>query len=64
MSSIVTKWIGSNGEVLIPLSTDTYNTGRLISTKGTYFLPSLEEEVIEIETGNPIGLLLALTYTV
>lgn len=61
MATKVLKWIGSNGEVLIPLSEDVYNTGKMISTHGTYFTPQTQE-VVAIEAGNPIGLLLALTY--
>lgn len=61
MATKVLKWIGSNGEVLIPLSETTYNTGKMISTHGTYFIPQTQEIVV-IEAGNPIGLLLALTY--
>lgn len=59
----VTKWIGSNGEILIPLGDPTtYNTNKLISNLGTYFFPQTEE-VVAIEVGNPIGLLLSLTYS-
>lgn len=64
MATKITKWIGSNGEVLIPLGEPTtYNTNNMISTKGTYFFP-LTEEIVAIQTGNPIGLLLTLTYTI
>lgn len=62
MAIRITKWIGSNGEVLFPLGEDTtYNSNNLVSTKGTYFMPSTEE-IILIEAGNPMGLLLTLTY--
>ena len=61
MAIQVLKWIGSNGEILIPLSEETYNNGKMISTKGTYFIPQTFEEVA-IQAGNPMGLLLALTY--
>lgn len=64
MATKVTKWVGSNGEVLVPLGdATTYNTNKMISTHGTYFFP-LTEEIVAIETGNPIGLLLSLTYTI
>lgn len=63
MATKITKWIGSNGEVLIPLGeTTTYNTNKLISNLGTYFFPQIEE-IVTIEAGNPIGLLLSLTYS-
>lgn len=62
MATRVLKWIGSNGDVLLPLSTATYNTGNLYSTKkGTWYTPITEELTI-IEAGNPMGLLLAITY--
>lgn len=61
MATTIKKWIGSNGEVLIPLSQETYNDGKMISTKGTYFIPQTETITV-IEAGNPMGLLLALTY--
>lgn len=61
MAIKITKWIGSNGEVLIPLSEETYNNGNMVSTRGTYFFP-LTEEIVAIEAGNPMGLLLTLTY--
>lgn len=61
MAIKVLKWIGSNGEVLQPLSEETYNDGRMISTRGTYFIP-ITQEIVAIEAGNPMGLLLSLTY--
>lgn len=61
MATRVTKWIGSNGEVIIPLSETTYNTAHMVSSYGNYFFP-LTEEIVAIEAGNPIGLLLTLTY--
>lgn len=61
MAIVVKKWIGSNGEVLIPLTQETYNNGKMVSTRGTYFMP-ITEESITIQAGNPMGLLLALTY--
>ncbi len=64
MATKITKWIGDNGDVLIPLGDPTtYNTNKLFSLSGVYFIP-FTEEVVAIETGNPIGLLLSLTYTV
>lgn len=62
MATRVLKWIGSNGEVLLPLSETTYNTGKMISVKkGVWYTP-ITEEVVVIEAGNPMGLLLTLTY--
>ena len=62
MAIRIKKWIGSNGEILIPLSQETYNDSRVYSTKGTYFIP-ITEEVVVIEAGNPMGLLLSFTYS-
>lgn len=61
MAIRVLRWIGSNGEILTPLTVETYNEGRMISTHGTYFIPQTIEEVA-IVAGNPMGLLLTLTY--
>jgi len=62
MATRVKKWIGANGEILLPLADTTYNTSPMISTSGNYFF-AITEEIEAIETGNPIGLLLSLTYT-
>ena len=61
MSIIVKKWIGSNGEILIPLTEETYNDGNMVSTHGTYFFALTEDKSTPL-MGNPMGLLLALTY--
>ena len=61
MATIVDRYIGSNGEILIPTTTTANNTSPLISSGGVYYLPQTSEQAI-IEAGNPIGLLLALTY--
>lgn len=61
MATIVTKYIGSNGDVLLPISETANNTSPLVSGKGVYFIPLTEEQAI-IEAGNSMGLLLALTY--
>jgi len=58
----ITKWIGSNGEVLLPLTEETYNDGNVVSSKGTFFFPITEEVSVPV-TGNPMGLLLTLTYS-
>lgn len=63
MATRVKKWIGSNGEVLIPLGDPTtYNTNKMVSTSGIYYFPQTEE-VSVIVVGNPMGLLLSLTYS-
>lgn len=62
MATIVDRYIGTNGDVLIPLTDTANNTSPLLSVKkGVYFIPQTHEEAI-IEAGNPMGLLLTLTY--
>lgn len=61
MAIIVDRYIGSNGEVLIPAEVTANNTADLISSKGVYYLAQTSEQAI-IEAGNPMGLLLTLTY--
>lgn len=62
MATIVDRYIGSNGEVLIPISDTENNTSHLISSKGVFYLVQTHDEVT-IEAGNPMGLLLAITYS-
>lgn len=62
--SAITQWIGSNGEVLLPLTSSVDNSSPMISTNGTYFTPIFYVAPPEIAEGNPIGLLLSLTYTI
>lgn len=62
MATILDRYIGSNGDVLIPIQTSATNTSPLLSVKkGVYYIPQTHEEVV-IEAGNPMGLLLVLTY--
>lgn len=61
MATYVRKYIGTNGDVLLPLSETAGNTSSLVSDKGVFYLAQTEE-VVAIEAGNPIGLLLTLTY--
>lgn len=61
MAVIIKRWIGSNGEILLPLTQETYNEGKMISTKGTYFFPVTVSDATPLQ-GNPMGLLLTLTY--
>jgi hypothetical protein len=61
MAIVVNRYIGSNGEILIPLSFDSNNVGDLLSINGTYYKVQTTE-IVAIEAGNPIGLLLTLTY--
>lgn len=62
MATVVNRYIGSNGEVLFPIESTAENTSSLISTKGVYYLAQTSGSVALV-TGNPIGLLLSLTYT-
>lgn len=61
MAIRVDRYIGSNGEILLPLEQTTYNTAALIGSDGVYYIPQTSEVVV-IEAGNPMGLLLTLTY--
>ena len=61
MVVVVDRYIGSNGEILIPVAASDYNSADLISTRGTYFIAQTHE-VVDIVAGNPMGLLLTLTY--
>lgn len=59
----VARYIGDNGDILIPIEDTADNTGKLLSTTfGIVYIPQLVAEVGVIEAGNPMGLLLALTY--
>ena len=62
MATVVARYIGSDGTILLPIPKSETNTSNLISSKGVYYIVQTEEQMA-IETGNPIGLLLALTYT-
>lgn len=61
MATIVDRYIGSNGDVLIPLGSALDNTNNLVSARGVYYIAQTHEQVV-IEAGNPMGLLLAITY--
>lgn len=62
MAIVVKKYIGSNGEILLPLSQNDTNSANLVSISGVFYL-AVKEDVSSIVAGNPIGLLLALTYS-
>ena len=55
MVVIVDRYIGSNGEVLLPISDTTDNTSDLISSRGVYYIAQTHEEVA-IVAGNPMEL--------
>jgi hypothetical protein len=62
--NVLDRYIGSNGEVLLPLSQETDNITNLISSDGAvYLIQYHSDEVPTIVAGNPIGLLLILTYS-
>lgn len=60
MVNIVKRYIGVNGDILIPVPESNDNTSNLVSLKGVYYLA--QTEAVPIEQGNPMGLLLTLTY--
>lgn len=59
MTTVLDRYLSDKGDVLIPINSDTYPP--MVSDKGTYFFPQTHE-VVTIVAGNPIGLLLTLTY--
>lgn len=61
MATVVDRYIGSNGDILIPTSVTADNTGDLISINGVFYKAQTSTQAI-IEAGNPMGLLLTLTY--
>lgn len=61
MAVIVDRYIGSNGDILLPVTDTLDNTSDLLSVRGIYYIAQTHE-VVAIEAGNPMGLLLTLTY--
>lgn len=57
----VDRYVGTNGDILLPVTETANNTSDLISIKGVYYLAQTGE-IVAIEAGNPMGLLLTLTY--
>lgn len=62
MAIRVDRYIGSNGEILIPTTESATNSSDLLSLSGVYYKVQTTD-IVAIEAGNPIGLLLTLTYT-
>lgn len=60
MPRTITGYISSKGEYLTPIQADSDNITDLVSTKGVYYQALYSSAY---EEGNPLGLLLALTYT-
>lgn len=58
----VKRYIGSNGEILLPLNQNAENTANLVSVSGVFYLAVTEAEAVPIEAGMPMGLLLSITY--
>lgn len=64
MAIVVTSYISDRGELLFPTTSTEDNTSDLISDDGTmYFVQTQNTETPTIVAGNPIGLLLTLTYS-
>jgi len=61
MVVLVDRYIGSNGEILLPIEGTLDNTADLLSSRGVYYIAQTHE-VVSIVAGNPMGLLLTLTY--
>jgi len=63
MAIIVDRYISDDGQILIPISSTADNISDLVSDRGTYFKAfTHSDETVAIEAGNPMGLLLVLTY--
>lgn len=60
MAIEVKFWVGTDGKILKPQSSSTYNTVNLISDQGVVYFP-ITQTVNTLE-GQPMGLLLAITY--
>lgn len=61
MVRIVDRYIGSNGDVLIPLGSESDNVNNLISSTGIFYIVQ-SHETATLQVGSPMGLLLSLTY--
>jgi hypothetical protein len=63
--SKIARWIGSDGDILVPLNTNAIdNSGKLYSVNtGVLYFSQLEPTSIPIQAGMPMGLLLSLTYS-
>jgi len=61
---VVDNYIGTDGSLLIPLTSTSDNSSNLLSTKGVLYIAQTHEysAPASIVAGNPIGLLLTLTY--
>lgn len=65
MTIFLRKLITDNGDVVFPLSemeVTSTSVGRFVSDSGKYYMP-IFEEIVPIVGGNPMGLLLTLTYS-
>lgn len=63
MADTVKQWVGDDGELLIPIEDTADNTGMLLSTNtGKIYIAITEVAPGAIVAGNPMGLLLTLTY--
>lgn len=63
MTNRVDFYIGDDGELLMPINTTPNNTSDLLSDRGVYYKAFITDTTVyPIEAGNPMGLLLTLTY--
>jgi hypothetical protein len=60
MTTILDRYMSDKGDVLIPINNDLYP--KMVSDKGIYYF-SQTHDVVAIVAGNPMGLLLTLTYS-
>lgn len=59
----VTSYVSEDGDILIPMSSSADNSSDLVSLDGTIWIANLYTPLPAIVAGNPMGLLLTLTYS-
>lgn len=63
MTNRVDFYIGDDGDYIRPISATADNTSDLVSDRGVYYKAFITDTTVyPIEAGNPMGLLLTLTY--
>ena len=63
MTNRVDFYIGDDGDYIRPISATADNTSDLVSDRGVYNKAFISDTTVyPIEAGNPMGLLLTLTY--
>lgn len=64
MSNIIDRYIDDDGEIYTKVVVGANNVNTYYGTNNKYLIPIYHDDtVVEIVAGNPIGLLLSLTYS-